>query len=212
MRTRSTASRANSTASPCRLFDGRGDSSGFFSLFNGPKSANAANNQIQQMRATRPDDVESRAAPLRWPRRRRSRQLKAASVLMALAQVHHQVHYAAAVQQQQQGGGFPSTICSAAINPASPRLSARRCWTSTPTPASFRTVQRAHLRRPLLPDLLRHRAGPVRRRREDLQYFQFLHDARCGCWSAIRQDMNQGGRSPASPTRRCPLRSAIGRR
>ena len=82
------------------------DSSGFFSLFNGPSAqCGPVNNQIQQMRANL-DQITTNLERLRSGGLGGSeRENQRRSVLLALAQNNCGPQYASALQQQQQGPG-----------------------------------------------------------------------------------------------------------
>ena len=139
------------------------DSSGFFSLFTGQSAqCGPVNNQIQQMRANLDQITTSlerlRSGGLGGADRDNQRR----SVLLALAQNNCGPQYANARARPGQ----------------LPRQSVRQQQRQSERPAGRRSRPairhlphrlRAHLRRRLFSDLVRHRARALSRRREDLQ-------------------------------------------
>ena len=177
------------------------DSSGFFSLFNGQSAqCGPVNNQIQQMRGqSRPDHHQPRAAAQRRHRRRRSRQPAPLGADRAGAE---QLRPAICQCRAQGPGNFLDNLFGNNNNPNAPP---GRC---RPAIRHLPHRLRAHLRRRLFPDLVRHRAGALPRRREDLQ--GAVPGGRSDAVQPIAipaKTSTRRCRSAASPIRRCRTRS-----
>ena len=138
------------------------DSSGFFSLFSGQSAqCGPVNNQIQQMRANL-DQITSSLERLRsGGLGGADRENQRRSVLTALAQNNCGPQYANA----RAARATSSTICSATTTTKSEHARHR----SRPAVRHLPHRLRPLLRRRLFSDLVRDRAGPLSRRRKDLQ-------------------------------------------
>ena len=159
------------------------DSSGFFSLFNGQSAqCGPVNNQIQQMRGNLDQITTSlerlRSGGIGGADRDNQRR----SVLTALAQNNCGPQYAAAARGRRQ---FPRQSVRQQQLAAAARRRSRAAVRHLPHRL------RAHLRRLLFPGLLRHRAGALPRRREDLQGLCPAAEATLFTYRNPGEDMNQ---------------------
>ena len=180
------SSRASSIASRRRPSAWAATVPGFFSLFNGQSAqCGPVNNQIQQMRGQpRPDHQQPRAAARRR-RRRRPRQsaplgadwrwrrtIAARNTPPPLRSGPGNFFDNLFGNNGQRQSGLPGRRFRSAIRHLPHRL-------------------RPHLRRLLFPDLVRHRARPFRRRREDLQSLCPAAEATLFTYRNPGEDINQ---------------------
>ena len=164
------------------------ESNSFFVLFSGQQAQCAAAQQADPADAGQPRPHPGRPGAPAWRLRARARSQRRA-ILVALAQNNCGQQYSNRWRRAPppRGGLFESLFGPKSVfAPGNAR--ARNVGAGRQLPHRLR----AHLRRLLLPDLLRHQSGPLCRGREDLPRSP-ARPPRCNCYSHRNpgEDINQ---------------------